>query len=138
MGQEQLGQIERVLGVVLGAAGDEGFAKLLEGDGVDGIERDPVIAFEKGDEMDGRLFQAQADAGLGMLLAQFQQPFPKRFGSGVNDLGPALAGGGGDEVQVGLFVGTIQADDQVMGMRWVHGFMFGFLFSRRLDPATPI
>jgi hypothetical protein len=27
-------------------------------------------------------------------------------------------------VQVGLFVGTVQADDEVMGMRWVHGFMF--------------
>jgi hypothetical protein len=45
MGQEQLGQ---VLGI-LGAAGDEGLTKLLE--------RDPVIAFEKGDEMDGGLFQ---------------------------------------------------------------------------------
>jgi hypothetical protein len=29
-------------------------------------------------------------------------------------------------VQVGLFVGTIQADDQVMGMRCVHGLMFWF------------
>ena len=40
--------------------------------------------------------------------------------SGVNGLGPALAGGGGDEVQVGLFVRAIQADDQVIGMRGVH------------------
>ena len=76
--------------------------------------------------MDGGLFQTQPDAGLGMLLAQFQQPFPERFGCGVNGLGPALAGGGGDEVEVGLFVGTIQADDQVMGMRCVHGLMFWF------------
>jgi len=44
--------------------------------------------------MDGGLFQTQPDTGLGMLLAQFQQPFPERFGSGVNGLGPALAGGG--------------------------------------------
>jgi hypothetical protein len=51
-----------------------------------------------------------------MLLAQFQQPFPKRFGSRVNGLGPALAGGGGDEVQVGLFVRA----NQVIGMRGVH------------------
>ena len=35
MGQEQVGQILGVLGVVLGAAGDEGLAELLEGDGVD-------------------------------------------------------------------------------------------------------
>jgi hypothetical protein len=66
--------------------------------------------------VDGGLFQAQADAGLGMFLAQVQEPFPERFGSGVNDGGPALAGGGGDEAQIGLFIGTIQADDQVIGM----------------------
>ena len=77
MGQEQVGQIIGILGVVLGAAGDEGLAILLEGDGVDGIERDPVIAFEEGDEMDGGLFQAQADAGLGMLLAQLPAAIPR-------------------------------------------------------------
>ena len=66
--------------------------------------------------MDGGLFQTQADAGLGMLLAQFQQPFPKRFGRGVNGLGPALAGRGVNQTEVGLFIGTIQADDQVIGM----------------------
>ena len=89
--------------------------------GLIGIERDPVVGFEEGDQMDGGLFQAEADAGLGMLLAQFQQPFPERLGGGVNGLGAALAGAGVDEVQVGLFVGAIQADDQVIGMRGVHG-----------------
>ena len=123
MGQEQLGQIERVLGVVLGAAGDEGLAELLEGDGVDGVERDPFIGFEEGDEMDGGLFQTESHAGLGMLLTQFQQPFPERLRGGVNGYGPALAGGGGDEAQIGLFVGPIQADDQVIGMGRVHGLM---------------
>ena len=68
-----------------------------------------------------------------------QEPFPERFGSGVNDGGPALASGGGDEAQIGLFVGTIQADDEVIGMRCVHGgCVMCFLCSRRLDPATPI
>ena len=84
MGQEQVGQVIGILGIVLGAAGDEGLAIFLEGDGVDGIERDPVIAFQEGDEMDGGLFQAQADAGLGMFLPQLQQPFPEGFGGGVN------------------------------------------------------
>ena len=116
MGQEQVGQVISILGIVLGAAGDKSLTVFLEGDGVDGIKRDPVIAFEEGDEMDGRLFQTQSDAGLGMLLAQRQQPFPKGFGSGVDDGRPALAGGGGDEAQIGLFVGTIQADDQVIRM----------------------
>ena len=90
MSQEQFGQIERILGVVLGAAGDEGLAVFLEGDGIDGVERDPFIGFEEGDEMDGGLFQAQADAGLGMLLPKCPQPFPERLRGGVNGLGPAL------------------------------------------------
>jgi hypothetical protein len=50
-----------------------------------------------------------------------------------------LAGDGVDEAEVGLFVGTIQADDQVIGVRcsWVL-WVECFLVSRRLDPATPI
>ena len=96
MCQEQVGQKVRVLGVVLGAAGDKGLAIFLERDGIDGVEGDPVIAFEERDEVDRGLFQTQTDAGLGMLLAQFQQPFPQRFGRGVNDDGPALGGAGGD------------------------------------------
>jgi len=90
----------------------------------DGMERDPLVGFEEGDQVDGGLFQTQADAGLGLLLAQFQQPFPERFGSGVNDFGPALAGGSGDEAEVSLFVGTVQADDQVIGMCGVHDVVF--------------
>jgi hypothetical protein len=42
MVEQQFSQIERVLGVVLGAAGDEGFTIFLERDGIDGIERDPL------------------------------------------------------------------------------------------------
>ena len=52
---------------------------VLERDGIDGIERDPFIGFQEGDEMDGGLFQAEGHASLGMLLAQLAQPFPERF-----------------------------------------------------------
>ena len=64
--------------------------------------------------MDGGLFQAQADASLGLPLAQLQQPFPKGFGRGGDNHRVAVASGGGDEVQIGFLVGTIQADDQVI------------------------
>jgi len=66
--------------------------------------------------VNGGLFQAQSDADLRMALAKFQQPFPERLGGRVDGLGAVLAGGGGDEVQIGLAIGTIQADDQVIGM----------------------
>ena len=79
--------------------------------------------------MDGGLFQAQAHAGLGMLLTQLAEPFPEGFRGGVDGGRAGLAGGGVDEVQVGFAVGAIQADDQVVGMRSVHGFwLFDFGF----------
>ena len=40
--------------------------------------------------MGGRLFQAEGDSALWMFLAQLQQPFPQRFGRGVDGLTPAL------------------------------------------------
>ena len=89
--------------------------------------------------MDGGLFQAESHAGLGVLLAQFQQPLPERLGGGVDGGRPVLAGAGVNEVQVGLAIGAIQADDQVIRMRCVHEFSrVMFLVSRRLDPATAI
>jgi hypothetical protein len=69
MVEEQLRQVKGILAVVLGAAGDEGLAILLKRDRIDGKERDPFISFQEGNEVNGGLFQAQADAGLGMLLA---------------------------------------------------------------------
>ena len=36
---------------------------------------------------------------------------------------PVLAGAGVNEVQVGLAIGAIQADDQVIRMRCVHDFV---------------
>ena len=121
VGQEQLGQVIGVFGVVLGAAGDEGLAIFLEGDGIDRVEGDPGIGFQETDQVDGGLFQAEGDAGLGMVLAQLEQPFPEGFGSRVEGGGSALAGGGVEQVQIGLAIGAIQADDQVIGMGGVHG-----------------
>jgi hypothetical protein len=122
--EQQVGHKIRVFGVILGAAGDKGFPILLEGDGVDGMECDPVVAFEEGDEMDGGLFETQADAGLGMLLAQFQQPFPERLGvvSMVWDrrwpvrVSIRCRSAFLSESRFGI------GNDQVMGMRCIHGF----------------
>ena len=47
MSQKQFGQEIGVAGVVLGAAGDKGLAKLLESNGVDGVEGDPRVGFEE-------------------------------------------------------------------------------------------
>ena len=102
------------------------------------MERDPVVGLQEGDEVDGRLFEAEPGAGAGMLLAQFQQPFPQGFGRSVNHHAAALAGAGVNEAEVGLLIGTIQADDQVI-RRCSHSFFLsGFPVSRGLDLATPI
>ena len=79
--------------------------------------------------MAGGLFQAQADFGLGILLSELEEPFPKRFGTGVNDDALALAGGGVDEMQIGFAIGTIQADDEVIGMRCVHEYSCELIFA---------
>ena len=57
-----------------------------------------------------------ADAGLGMLLAQLQQPVVQRFGGSADGLLRVVTECGVNEVQIGLAIGTIQADDQVKGM----------------------
>jgi hypothetical protein len=48
MHQEQLGQIACIQAIILGAAGDKGLAVFLQGDGV---ESDPGIGFQEGNEM---------------------------------------------------------------------------------------
>jgi len=100
---QQVGQELGVLGVILGAAGHEGFAIFLEGDGIDGMERDPGVSFQERNQVDGGLFETEADAGGGLLLAQLGQPFAQCFGRGVNGDAPALAGGGVEEAQIGFF-----------------------------------
>jgi len=121
MAQEQLGQILRVFAVVLGAAGDEGLAEFLEADGIDGIESDPGIGFQKHDEVGGRLFQAEADTILGTVLAQARQPIVERLGRSCYGLLLSLAGAGVDQMQIGLAIGAVQTDDQVIGMSCGHG-----------------
>ena len=69
VGQEKFGQVLSVLSIILGAAGDEGFAEFLEGDGVDGIEGEPGIGFQEDQEMGGGLFETNGDAGLGVVVA---------------------------------------------------------------------
>ena len=56
VGEQQYGQVAGILGVVLGAGGDKGLAILLEGDGVDGVEADPVDGFQEADEVQSGLF----------------------------------------------------------------------------------
>jgi hypothetical protein len=53
-----------------------------------------------------------------------------------------LAGGRFNDVKVGLAIGAVQADDQVMGLFGADHVLGGlgvfFEASRRLDPATAI
>jgi len=76
------------------------------------VDRDPGVGLDKGDDRPGGLFDAQADLRLGILLAQLGQPVVERLGFGFDRLGPLFAGGSFNEVQIGLAIGTIQADDQ--------------------------
>ena len=50
------------------------------------------------------MFQAQRQAGVGVILMEGEQPFPEGLGTGVQGEGTALAGGGVDEVEVGFGV----------------------------------
>ena len=52
-----------------------------------------------------------------LLLAQFGQPFPEGFGRSADEEGAPLAGAGVEEAEVGLFIRTVQAEDQVIGVR---------------------
>jgi hypothetical protein len=72
---------------------------------------------QEGEQVDGGLFEADTDARFEVLLAQFQEPFPEGFRGGVDGQGALASGAGVDEVEVGLGVGTVQADDQVIGRR---------------------
>ena len=56
--EKQLAEVIRVFAVVLGAAGDERFAELLQGDGIDGVERDPLVGFKEEDQAGRRLLTA--------------------------------------------------------------------------------
>ena len=118
--EKQLSQVAGILGVVLGPAGDEGLAVFLQRDGVDGIKGDPIVGLQEGNEVGGGLFEAQAQACRGVLLAQGKQPFPEGLGSGVDAQRGTLASGHMNEVEVGFTIRTIQADNQVKRMGWIH------------------
>src|SRR5437867_10241525 len=105
MAQEQLGQILGVLAVVLGAASDESLAEFLESDRIDGIERDPGIGFQEEDEICRRLFQANGDTGLRVVLAQPSQPIVELLGGSSDGLLLSVARAGVDELQIGLAIG---------------------------------
>ena len=66
------------------------------------------------------MLDTERDARPRVLLAQLGQPVVEAFGGGVEGLAPAAAGAGVDEGQVGLGVGTVQADEPVEGVRF-HG-----------------
>jgi hypothetical protein len=84
------------------------------------VERDSGVGLQEADEVQGRLFQAEGDLSLRMLLAQFSQPDSKGFGGSFEDLFTALAGLWIDQTEIGLAIGTIQAGDQVIGIGCVH------------------
>jgi hypothetical protein len=56
-----------------------------------------------------------------MLHKQRELVLVNKAEEGANHERAALAGAGGDEVQVGLLIRAAQADDQVIGMWGVHG-----------------
>ncbi len=69
------------------------------------------------------MFQAEGDTGLGMILAQLGQPIVERLGGSGHGLFLNGAGAGVDQMQIGLAIGTVQADDQVIGMVCGHGVL---------------
>ena len=121
MVEEQLGQVTSVFSIILGAAGDEGLAEFLEGDGIDGVEGDPGVGLQEADQVGRRLFQTEGDTVMGMVLAQSSQPMVEFLGGSRHGLLLSGAGASVDELQIGLAIGTVQADDQVVGMGCGHG-----------------
>jgi len=58
-----------VLGIVLGARGNEGLTEVEQRQGIDGVEGDPVDGLQEADEVQGGLFQNKGHPGVGILLA---------------------------------------------------------------------
>lgn len=116
VGEEQLGQVFGILGIILGPAGDEGLTELLEGDGIDGVKRDPGVVLEEEDEVDGGLFEANGDAGFGVIVAQRGESVVEVFRGDVEGLAPTQAAAGVDREEVGFVVGPVKPDNQVIGM----------------------
>src|SRR6266480_5886987 len=86
MSGQQFGQIKGILSVALGPAGDEGFSKLLQGDGIDGIESDKLKTLQEDNEVVGRLLQTDGNPLAGVLALQLSDPVLKGFGMGGDAL----------------------------------------------------
>jgi len=72
MGGQQFGEVLSIFAIVPGATGHKGFTIFLQGDGIDGVEGDPIVGFQEWDEVASGLFQANADAGFWIFLAEVQ------------------------------------------------------------------
>jgi hypothetical protein len=70
MSGQQFGQIEGILSVALGLAADEGFPKLLQGEGIDGVEGDELKTLQEDNEVVGRLLQTDGNLLAGILALQ--------------------------------------------------------------------
>jgi len=115
VGGQQMGQVEGVLGIVVGAADDEGLAEFLEADRVDGIEGDPSVLAQEADEVVGRLFEDDGHAVLGEAFTQVGGPGLKGGRIGGEDTGLLLLREQIQLVEIDLAIGTVHADDQVEG-----------------------
>jgi hypothetical protein len=61
------------------------------------------------------LFEAQSDFSVGVERAQLLQPLAEIFWRSGQSHRLGLARGRVDEVEVGFFIGAVQADDQIIG-----------------------
>ena len=113
MRRQQPGQIKRILGVALGAAGDEGFAKLLQRDGIDRIQADELEMLEEDDEIVSRLLQTDGDPMARKGLLESLDPLLKSFRGGADTLMFSAAVPQVEKVKVGCFIGSIQSNDNV-------------------------
>ena len=117
MGQE-VGHELGVEAVVFGTTNDKGLAELLEADGIDGVEGDPIVAAQEADEVVGGLLENDGDPVLGEALTQVGGPGLEGGRIGGEGGGILLLGLEVQEMEVDLAVGSIHADHQVEGRCW--------------------
>lgn len=115
MALEQLRQILRVQRIILGAAGHECLAELLQGDRINGIEGDEVDPGQEGDQVGCRLLQAETDPASVVALLEMLDPKSEHLGRGGNGVNDLLPGAQIQEAKVGFAIGTIQANDDLEG-----------------------
>jgi hypothetical protein len=94
------------------------FAELLEADGIDGVEGDPIVAAEETDEVVGGLLENDGNPVFGEALTQVGGPGLKSGRIGGEGGRILLLGLEVQEMEVDLAVGTVHPDDQVEGRCW--------------------